>query len=267
LAFCDLSGDIDEEGAELSFWVWTIWQYTKPKEEDHARPPLLVVGTKWCSRNLDIAKLEQRLQDLIVKLPGLDMQVIRSDNKACGCQYVFPVENKTRPWGQRLEDVAQKLVAPMKARWHAEAWVGIGPLRQRLEDIAQELVAPKLQASSEAAYVGLQAEPYPVSWHRGHDLLQQLGEGLQGQVGPEKLLESLDNVEGDWLLHYVSAASPSHASTAPSPSSPPDRGGPLLGRATSERRCRTSSSSSSTVLSKSMGFSFIKYKAFCAWPL
>ena len=166
LVFLDLTGQLEDEWRHLSFWLWKIARFSTEKD---AWPPILLIGTKAGARNRCVTDLElqKRLEDLQSRVPRLKEQLQpHPANLGSKCPWLFPVENK----GENFE-----------------AW--LSPLRMQLQRMALQFVSPRDLWEAENSdgsvvprFVGLQAETFPLTWLRAHDLLTRLGSGFRQEA-------------------------------------------------------------------------------------
>ena len=178
LVFLDLTGQLEDEWRHLSFWLWKIVRFSTEKD---AWPPILLIGTKAGARNRCVteSELRKRLEDLQSRVPRLKEQLqphpADLGSKCTKCPWLFPIENK----GENFE-----------------AWVS--PLRMQLQRMALQFVSPrdlweaeKSDGSVVPRFVGLQAETFPLTWLRAHDLLTRLGSGFRQEFDMARRLTKL----------------------------------------------------------------------------
>jgi GTPase SAR1 family protein len=167
LVFLDLTGQLEDEWRHLSFWLWKIVRFSTEKD---AWPPILLIGTKAGARNRCVTALElqKRLEDLQSRVPRLKEQLqphpADLGSKCTKCPWLFPIENK----GMQLQRMALQFVSP-RDLWEAE----------------------KSDGSVVPRFVGLQAETFPLTWLRAHDLLTPLGSGLRQEFDMARRLTKL----------------------------------------------------------------------------
>lgn len=161
LVVFDLTGNMEQEWRHLSFWLWAIVRFSIEREVE---PPILLLGTKAGEpRKLDESELQKRFEELQRKLPRLRAQLQARKPGPGKCTWLFPIENKAYNYEEFIR-----------------------PLRSRLQQIALQFLTPRdiFEAGDESGggvpgFVGLQAQPFPLSWLRAHDLLTRLGAGFR----------------------------------------------------------------------------------------
>ncbi|CAE7383523.1 NLRC3 [Symbiodinium sp. CCMP2592] len=162
LVFVDVSLPLEEAWHELRFWLWAVAQYAfdngKTANDTDSAPPVVLVGTKWCNKQLDEQYLDWRVETFREYVPRLksQLQMGPGPSSSCHSKWVFPIEN----FADNVESY-------------------ISPLRERLNELAAELLLPaKHDTVNRKPHAGLQSRTYHASWCRAHDLLTGLGDGM-----------------------------------------------------------------------------------------
>ncbi|CAE7380243.1 ANK3 [Symbiodinium sp. CCMP2592] len=175
VVFCDTSLDIEEAWHHLKFWLWAVAHYAvHAKLGSEGAPPVLVVGTKWSQihETFNAEEINRRIYGLLLQLPRLRQQLRRVNTRS---GWLHPVEN--------FDSDSEKYIQPLRDRLQQLARDTLTPRREWLQAHQQEADAPQ--------HVGMQAETYPVSWLRAHELLTALAAPFKLTVNRTSLEEVL----------------------------------------------------------------------------
>ncbi|CAE7665773.1 NLRC3 [Symbiodinium sp. CCMP2456] len=156
MVFCDASRGLEEAWQEFRFWLWAVARFAVPegrttdKVQDHgvAGPPIVLVATKWATKQFEAYEMDHRLECARQEIPGLSGR-LRCPPQPNESKCFFCIENFDGKPEQHIQ-----------------------PLRACIQSLARELLEPS----------GLQGTLYPVPYLQAHDLLTELADGLELHV-------------------------------------------------------------------------------------
>ncbi|CAE7216294.1 NLRC3 [Symbiodinium sp. CCMP2456] len=176
VVFCDTSLDIEEAWHHLKFWLWAVARYAvDAKLGSDGAPPVLVVGTKWSQSHetFNAEEINRHIDSLLLQLPRLRQQLQRVNTRS---GWLHRVEN--------FDSDSEKYIQPLRDGLQQLARDTLTPRREWLQSHQQE-------GTDAPQHVGMQAETYPVSWLRAHELLTALAAPFKLTVNRTSLEEVL----------------------------------------------------------------------------